>query len=306
MALKAIPDYSGLAVALKAPGVSAVFIDAPTEAEYPIIAKQLVEACGKDLDPARIHFISANPLNDVDYIIRSDLFSNYIQRSACDPQEAGEVYGRLMRASRAAAHATVDASSASHRLLGDGATIEMLKPDLSTEKQTAIERVSDFLAGHGFPTRIANRIATATDELLMNAIFDAPVDETGQVIYKHTSRAAEIKLEGRHAVQLLMGFDGKFAAVSVIDRFGSLQKHLLTDKISRTYKDNAYQISNSSAGAGLGVFTVFHSGVSLTYFTQPDVRTESIIFFKKTDSVREFKEQFHFLSLILRQDRKKG
>lgn len=287
-----LADALGL---LSDPKLGCLFLDAPSEAEFLSFEstyRKLQTSGTRVLDGNLIHFLASGSLESVGYIVRSALFSNCILRTTFDPQEAGAVYGRLVRASARGEIGILN------RLLDQNAEIRKVAPVLSTEKEKCINDVSQFLVDRGFPTRIASRIATATDELLMNAIFDAPVDEQGEVMFRKTSRAAEIRLEGKHTVELVIGFDGKYAAVSVVDHFGSLEKKHLTDKITRSYRDGSYQVSDASAGAGLGVFTVFHSGVSLIYSTQPRVRTESVIAFRKTDNVREFKEQFHFLSLM--------
>jgi hypothetical protein len=277
------------------PGLGCLFLDSPNEADFLAFEKayRKAQASGvRVLDGNLIHFLASGPLNGVAYIVRSELFSNCIVRTSFDPKEAGAVYGRLIGACARGETGILG------RILDANAETRRVSPVISTEKEKCINEVSQFLVDRGFPTRIASRIATATDELLMNAIFDAPVDDEGKVIFNNTARSAEIKLEGKHTVELMMGFDGKYAAISVVDHFGSLEKKHLTDKISRSYQDSSYKVSDASVGAGLGVFTVFHSGVSLIYATHPRVRTESVIAFRKTDNVREFKEQFHFLSLM--------
>ena len=56
----------------------------------------------------------------------------------------------------------------------------------SIQKQEAAEAVRQYLIQAKIPGRIANSVANAVDELLMNAIFDAPTDAFGKTIYSAT------------------------------------------------------------------------------------------------------------------------
>jgi hypothetical protein len=86
------------------------------------------------------------------------------------------------------------------------------------------------------------------------------------------------------------------SALTAIDLFGSLDKNKLLSHISKIYTDEEYKVKTSVAGAGIGLATVFRSGGSFFFVSEARVRTEVTVFFKRTDSFREFKDQFKFLS----------
>jgi hypothetical protein len=66
--------------------------------------------------------------------------------------------------------------------------------------------------------------------------------------------------------------------------------------IAKSYRAEDYKVKTNIAGAGLGVGEVFvHSG-GMLYSWEPGVRTEAMVFYRKTHSFKEFREQFRFLS----------
>jgi hypothetical protein len=97
-------------------------------------------------------------------------------------------------------------------------------------------------------------------------------------------------------VELQVGFDGTYFGVTAIDHFGSLDKAKLLTHISKNYSDEQYKIRTGIAGAGIGLATVYRSGGSFFVASEMRERTEVTLFFKRTDSYREFKEQFQFFS----------
>jgi hypothetical protein len=52
----------------------------------------------------------------------------------------------------------------------------------------------------------------------------------------------------------------------------------------------------ASTGAGIGLATIYRSGGSFFLVSEMRERTEVTLFFRRTDSYREFKEQFRFFS----------
>jgi len=166
----------------------------------------------------------------------------------------------------------------------------------STQKNDAVEAVKAYLLGAKFQARTASMIANAVDELILNAVFDAPVDELGKQIYARTARSTAIKLEGPNEVLLKIAFDGQYVAISVIDQFGSLEKSKFLSHVSKVYVDEQYQLRSTVANAGIGLATVFKSGGSFFFVSENRTRTECTVFFKRTVNFKESKEQFRFLS----------
>ncbi len=244
----------------------------------------------EQVNPNRIHFISREALGAVAQLIQSPLFGHFVQRTDLSPGPSGEVYGRLVQAT------LNDRAFSLSRLVKEGVKIQTIKIQESTQKVNAVEAVKKFLMAAKFPTRAATLIANAVDELLMNSIFDAPVDEMGKHIYSSTPRTTVLKLDGRNQVEMNLAFDGSYVAIMACDLFGSLNKQKLLTHISKMYTNDEYKLKASVAGAGIGLANVFRSGASFLFSCAAGDRTEVTVFFKRTDNFRELKDQFQFIS----------
>jgi hypothetical protein len=274
-------------------GAAVILCDVSTDAHYQALEKAIQDAVGLFSDRINsnaIYFLSSQPLEKVQYLIQSPLFGHFVIRNYGDVQDTGTHFGRVVRATLA------DRAFGLKRLLKDGAKTQALKLQVTTQKQDAVEAVKNYLLAAKFQSRMATVIANAVDELLMNAMFDAPTDELGRPLFTSTARSASIKLENRHAVEMHVGYDGQYIAITAIDLFGSLDKLRLLTHISKVYADEEYKVKTTVANAGLGLATVFRSGGSFFFVSEARVRTEVTVFFKRTASFREFKDQFKFLS----------
>lgn len=273
--------------------VSVIFADTSTEAQYDRLESVIAESIGLFSDKVNanaFHFISSEELERVPYLIKSPIFGHFIIRKYADPSEAGAHYSRVVRATQS------DRAFGLKQLLSEQAKIQTVKFNISTQKQSAVEAVKNYLIQAKFQSRMATVIANAVDEILMNAMFDAPVDHLGKPILASTPRSTPIKLTGQNEVEMQVGFDGHYVGVTAIDLFGSLDKVKLMTHISKIYTDEEYKVRTSVAGAGIGLATVFRSGGSFFFVSERQLRTEVTVFFKRTDSFREFKDQFRFLS----------
>jgi hypothetical protein len=237
-----------------------------------------------------IHFLSSENLERVQYLVESPLFGHFILRNYGDPVEAGAHYGRIVKATQS------ERAFDLRNLLHPQAKIQVVKLQASAQKQDAVEAVKNYLLAARFQSRMATVVANAVDELLMNAMFDAPVDNLGKPLLNSTSRNTNLKLDGKSAVEMHVGYDGHYIAVTAVDQFGSLDKNKLLNHISKIYTEEEYKVKSSVAGAGIGLATVFRSGGSFFFVSESRLRTEVTVFFRRTDNFREFKDQFRFLS----------
>ena len=216
------------------------------------------------------------------FLVDSPLFGHFVLRHYGTPKAAGQHYARVVKATCAQRAFGVKG------LLKDGAKVQVVKLQASTQKQEAVEAIKNYLLAVKFQSRMAALIANSVDELLMNAMFDAPIDEIGKPLYSSTARSTLIKLEDRHAVEMHVGFDGDYIAISAVDLFGSLDKVKLLKHISKIYTEEEYRVRTAVAGAGIGLATVFRSGGSFFFVSENRVRTEVTVFFRRTENFREF------------------
>ncbi len=296
LTLLVVTDPKEAAKLIEAETPRCILCDVSTHELYVALENALQETVGlfsDKLNSNSIHFIGDGDLGQASYLVQSPIFGNFMIRPEKSIDEAGQHYGRVLKGS------LQDRAFGVRNFLKSNAKTQTIKLHITTQKQDAVEAVRSYLVAAKFNNRMAMVIANGVDEILMNAMFDAPTDELGKALYQHTARSASIKLEGKHAVEMEVGYDGQYVAVAAIDHFGSLDKSRLLSLISKVYRDSEYKVRNQGAGAGLGLASVFQSGGSLVFVSEARVRTEVILFFKRTDNYKEFKAQFKFIGTQL-------
>ncbi|MBU6374960.1 MAG: hypothetical protein KGQ59_03095 [Bdellovibrionales bacterium] len=270
-----------------------VFVDASSREDYQRFEDAVQQSLGlfsAKISANRLHFLSSGDIYEVPYLVGSPIFGSYIHRNYLQSPDVGKHYGIILKAS------LKERSFGIETLVAPGTRVQTIRLESSTQKQEAVEVVRNYLVALKFQTRMATVIANAVDELIMNAIYDAPVDASGRQLYLVTSRNTPVALSGRAEVEVKVASDGEYVALTAIDHFGSLDKGRLLAAISRIYRQSEYKVRSAVAGAGLGLATVFHSGGSFHFASEQGVRTEVTVFFRKTENFREFKSQFRFIS----------
>ncbi|MCM2323752.1 MAG: hypothetical protein NDJ90_10880, partial [Oligoflexia bacterium] len=169
----------------------------------------------------------------------------------------------------------------------------------SFERQSALQQVQAFLEGRGVNPRIIRIGVEATDELLMNALFDAPWSEAGGPYRKYLSRSEGFPLDGRERVTVRMAANEELIGISVTDGFGSLQRAKVLEHLCQDLRFTQYvPPEGNKAGAGLGLHRVNQQAVALLFSSQPGVKTEVTVFLNNSKSFREFRLGFCFFSIL--------
>lgn len=272
----------------------AIFADVTVPAQYEELEAAISDSVGLFSDKINanaIHFLSPEPLEKVQFLVQSPLFGHYVVRDFHDAaKELGQHYGRFVKAT------LQDRAFGLASLMKPGTKIQTVKLHKTIQKFEAVEAIKTYLMAAKFQIRMASVIANAVDELLMNAMFDAPVDELGKSTLSQMPRSTEFELTGKHAVEMQVGFDGDYVGITAIDLYGSLDKSRLLSHISKIYRDEEYRVRTAVAGAGIGLATVFRAGGSFFFASEAQARTEVTVLFKRTSNFREFKDQFKFIS----------
>jgi len=288
-----VPDASEAMDALVDHNFSAIFLDVSKITRlrnFEMEVQKRFGLLGEQVQQSRMHFISDKPLSEKRDVIQSPFFGSFFQRPQTDVEDAGKYYGRMLQAGEE------KGSNFLVRFFGDEGEVQEAALERSAQKQEAAEAVRNYLLQGKVPARIANTLTNVVDELLMNAIYDAPGDEFGRPLYSITSRAEDRELSGREEVAMKIGFDGVYVGVSVTDHFGSLDRTRLLNHVSINYRDQEYKLRQGGAGAGLGLASILNTGGSLLYHCEDGKRTEAILLSKVFENYRDFRGQFRFFS----------
>lgn len=272
---------------------SAIFVDVSSDDDFRRFESEIQESVGlfsDKVNPNLIHYISSKDLDALKSLIVSPIFGHFLIRNFSSMDDSADFYGRLVAATRKERAFGLSA------YLKPGASIQSVKFQNSLQKQSGVDAIRNYLIAAKFKPRMADSISNAVDEILMNAMFDAPVDEVGKHIYSATPRTTKLELTGRSQVEMTVGFDGLYVGICVSDQYGSIDKPKLLSHVGKRYTNEEYQVRMSMAGAGIGLSNVFASGGSLYFLSESGVKTEVMVFFKRAENFRAFKDQFRFLS----------
>jgi len=244
-----------------------LFVDVSSDEmfnEFVLAFKPIIGEGPGQISSNLVHFISPETLEKASTRAETNMFGHLIMRQYGDPREAGRHYGRIVKG------VCLNQDFGLQNLISSEASIRIVKLGHSSDKSRVMTSISEYLSTEtSFKDRAAQIVITAVDELLMNAIYDAPPDEAGGQKLQKVSRDTPISLGGKRAVELQMGYDGEYVAFTVIDRFGSINKSKVLKHLFRNFAETDYQVDPNVAGAGIGLATTFRTGGSLLFIKDP-------------------------------------
>ncbi len=164
-----------------------------------------------------------------------------------------------------------------HRHLPWGSRVLSTTVVASDQKSALFDRIESYMADIGVRGRLVRRLHDVADEMLMNAVYDAPVDRaTGAHLYAELPRSTRVELAPGDRPVFSYGSDGQIFAMSITDPFGGLTPEILKRYIAKGLRRGTDQIDDKAGGAGLGLYFLFSSLNSLTLYLEPGVRTEVV------------------------------
>lgn len=182
------------------------------------------------------------------------------------------------------------------RYFPEGAFSQSIKLKKSDHRGPATEAMQSFLQKRRVKPRVAAAAAQAVDELLMNAIFNAPHDARGNPTRRSLARGTAFDLHRTEYVELeVMACDSHFG-IRVTDPFGRLERDTVMRVLSQDYRSEAYVPKLGQRGAGLGLRGILGFGLSLLFVCKPGARTDAMVFWPTATSHVEFKRSFQFVA----------
>jgi hypothetical protein len=176
-----------------------------------------------------------------------------------------------------------------------GASLHERSPASSAELDDVVSEVEQFAAEVCNP-RLSASLASVAHELLMNAMYDAPVDPGGNPLFTFRRNEA-IELNDDQRPELCYGCDGSRFVISVSDPFGGLRREHVFGGIARAL---AKAMPNrTGGGAGLGLAVVFRAMTILFFNVRRGYRTEATAVLELDVPQRELRtlpRSVHFFS----------
>ncbi len=144
----------------------------------------------------------------------------------------------------------------------------------------AIQTVLDFAENAKMRRQVRSAIGQVCEELLMNALYDAPVDDDGRPIFAEVDPHDRTTMRTPRPVSIRYAATEDMFAVAVRDRFGRLAKNTILAYIEKCIK-SPNQIDRKTYGAGLGLYLVANAAATYVVNVAYGIATEVVCTFDR-------------------------
>jgi hypothetical protein len=143
------------------------------------------------------------------------------------------------------------------------------------ERSQALVAVSQLAKSLGLRSTHLEPIEAVLDELIMNALYNAPVDGEGQQVLTDVAPKDRKNLRVENPVLLQVGCDSTRFVLGVRDSFGSLRAETIQGYLERGFESKG-PIERKTSGAGLGLYLVASNLSDLVFNLLPGTATEVV------------------------------
>ncbi len=174
------------------------------------------------------------------------------------------------------------------KYLAFGCKIHTRVVNSAKAKRDAIDSVAKYISRLGDPgyrhpfDEYARRISELTDELLLNAIFNA------NPRLRNADRGAQFHLQPEEEVRMSFGYDGDYFGVSVRDPFGQFNPDTIMSYLATNRESGGIAKSKS---AGLGLKFIFEKAHQIVANVKEERATEVIALVRFSSRLLEFEKQ---------------
>ncbi|MGE4131150.1 MAG: hypothetical protein AB7F86_05895, partial [Bdellovibrionales bacterium] len=167
------------------------------------------------------------------------------------------------------------------KYLSWGVEVNTLPITSSKGRPEIIANVLGYFEKLGIRRANRDRMQVVLEEMLMNAIYDAPTDQNGKSKYNHLDRTVDFSLKAEEQGMVRFASDGVLAAVSVQDPFGSLNGSTILKYLDANYGGGVQDLNRKEGkgGAGRGLHQIVENSDLVVFNVEPKVKTEVIALF---------------------------
>lgn len=165
------------------------------------------------------------------------------------------------------------------------------------DRDRVVAELQTYLRDLGAGRELAGSMALVADELITNAVYNAPRDGAGNPRYAHRDRREKIELDPWERVTVEYACDGERLALAVTDWFGALTPADIRESLRRCLTADD-PIRRGDGGAGIGMYAVLHGCGQLVFNIEAGRRTEIIAIADLRRRMRGIRESGHSLHLF--------
>lgn len=229
---------------------------------------------GSAVPPLRGPIVAIAPRAELgawlDLLAASDAVVGVIAAEAALAAELRALAERLLDASPAGFEALLAADAEVHeRTIGE-----------YFEKQRCMAEVVAAAERLQLPRRTQRAIEQCVDELAMNALFDAPVDETGRPVFAGVPSGTRVRLRTDASAVVRFGWDARRFVVGVRDEFGTLSRATVLAHLAKGLRASE-PVDRRAGGAGLGLYLTVSSASAVWFEVTPGRCTDVVCAFDR-------------------------
>jgi len=161
-----------------------------------------------------------------------------------------------------------------------GTEIHLLRLTSYRGRSRAIDRIVSFAERARFRASQRQSVAQVCEELLMNALYNAPVDGGGKQMFAEVAPKKRLEMKSPKPVSIRYAASGDLLALAIRDRFGTLGKDTVVQYLQKCLNGDE-QIDRKTSGAGLGLYLVTSRSALYVNNIAPGVATEAVVVFDK-------------------------
>jgi hypothetical protein len=158
----------------------------------------------------------------------------------------------------------------------------------TADRDITVGKVQEFIGALQVPKRVGEMFGELAHELLMNAMYDAPVDAAGNAIFA-ADRKADVQLSEAQRPIVRLATDGTKLVLQIRDPFGRLQRKHVFEGLARGLAGG--EMDQSHGGAGLGMMVCHNSSAAMFFDVAVGRHTEVTAMFELDLNLREFRTQ---------------
>ncbi|HUJ59199.1 MAG TPA: hypothetical protein VLX92_11925 [Kofleriaceae bacterium] len=144
----------------------------------------------------------------------------------------------------------------------------------------AIQTVLDYAEDSKIRRQVRSAIGSVCEELLMNALYDAPVDAEGKAVFADVDPHDRTRSRSPRPVSIRYAATDQLFAIAVRDRFGRLAKNTILAYIDKCIH-SPNQIDRKTYGAGLGLYLVANAAATYVVNVAHGIATEVVCTFDR-------------------------
>ncbi len=265
-----------------------------TDITHPLSISNVGHVLREGVPANRVFALSSEMLNKTPFIFNMPVFNHHLYRQFEDP--AAQVTSGLVYAA-----ATGEKFGLKSYVPAE-TPVKKVTLSNSRERRLVLGAINNIFTTLSAPPQLLTLAVQTADELMMNAVFDAPcrkaADGSLEYYKRKLERSDDFPLVDREQIELELAFCRNYFAIQVRDQFGSLKTDAVLQYIRRDYETTAYKAREGDPGAGLGVYGILQSGLSLLFSTKELDKTEVTVFVPIVKSMKTFRKSFRFFGFL--------